>query len=74
MAQSFGSGAYTYHVSWNGKEYSDGRRFITVCGVGGARNRQYTIIANKKGEILESKKASIELAEAAIRVLGWKEE
>jgi hypothetical protein len=66
---TFESGAYTYRAYWNGKEYSGGRRFVNVIGVD--NKREYKIIANAAGEILENAKG-FSGAQAAIKALGWK--
>lgn len=67
---NFEAGAYSYRAYWNGKEYSGGRRFVQIIGVD--NSREYTIVANAAGELLESKVASESLAKAAIEALGWK--
>jgi len=66
----FESGAYTYSAYWNGKEYSLGHRFIRITGVG--NKREYTIVTNAQGSIIESQVASTALAQAAVEALGWR--
>ncbi len=63
-------GAYHYSVRWGGKEYPDGRRFIKIYGVG--NSREYTVVANAQGDILENVKG-FSGAQAAVEALGWKE-
>lgn len=64
----FEAGAYSYKASWNGKEYSDGRRFVRIIGVG--NKREYTIVANSQGNILENTR-DFSGARAATIALGW---
>lgn len=65
---TFEIGAYNYRASWNGKEYSGGRRFVNIVGIG--NKREYSIVANAQGEILENAKG-FSGAQAAVEALGW---
>ena len=62
-------GAYKYDVRWNGKIYDGGRRFLNIVGIG--NKREYTIIVNKQGEVLENN-TGFTGEKIATDALGWK--
>ena len=62
-------GAYKYNVRWNGKIYDGGRRFLNIVGIG--NKREYTIIVNKQGEVLENN-TGFTGEKVATDALGWK--
>ena len=62
-------GMYKYRVYWNGKIYNGGRRFLNISGIG--NKREYTIIVNKQGEVLENN-TGFTGEKIATDALGWK--